>query len=100
MVGGYEHTHSAAGPLNLSANLVTHVVPPHELHNNVVIAVQTCVCSDHHFYFRKCVQVANTVRLEAIKMLSEVRSRADGRAKRGTVQLDAQLVRQVVFAKV
>lgn len=44
--------------------------------------------------------MANTVRLEAIKMLSEVRSRADGQAKRGTGQLDAQLVRQVVFAKV
>lgn len=40
------------------------------------------------------------VRLEAIKMLSEAGSRADGRAKCGTVQLDAQLVRQVFFAKV
>lgn len=44
--------------------------------------------------------MANMVRLEAIKMLSEVRSRADGQAKCGPVQLDAQLVRQVLFAKV
>lgn len=44
--------------------------------------------------------MANVVRPEAIKMLSEVRSRADGQEKRGTVQLDAQLVRQVVFAMV
>lgn len=33
-------------------------------------------------------------------MLSEVRSGADGRAKHGTVQLDAQLVRQVFFTNV
>lgn len=44
--------------------------------------------------------MSNVVRPEAIKMLSEVRSGADGRAKHGTVQLDAQLVRQVFFAKV
>lgn len=41
--------------------------------------------------------MANT---EAIKMLSEVRRRPDGQAKCGTLQLEAQLVRQVFFAKV
>ena len=44
--------------------------------------------------------MANMALLEAIKMLSEVKSRADGQAKCGTVQLDAQLVRQAFFIEV
>lgn len=54
--------------------------------------------SDHRSFFRNCQQVASLARPEAIKMLSEVRRRADGQARSGTSQLDAQLVTQVVFA--
>lgn len=66
--------------------------------SHVEIAVQTFFSLIIIPFFRNCQQVASLARPEAIKMLSEVRRRADGQAKSGTSQLDAQLVTQVVFA--